>query len=100
LRSCEEGDHGEDAAVVVVRLRQTKLRQDAVHVSFDRSLGDPQSATDAGVRASFGHQGEDLVLARGEHVEWILDGASSHDLLDETGVDDGSRLGPDAPGRR
>jgi len=40
-RRSQEGDHGEDATVVVVGLRQPKLRHDVMHVILDRSLGDP-----------------------------------------------------------
>src|SRR3954468_24249864 len=59
-----------------------------MHMIFDRSLGDPQTAADAGVRAALSHQREDLAFAGGEQLEWIVDPLSGDELLHETRVDD------------
>jgi hypothetical protein len=40
LAGVEKRDHGEHAPVVVVRLGQVELDQDAVDVFLDRPLGD------------------------------------------------------------
>jgi hypothetical protein len=49
--------------VVVVRLGQPKLDEDAVDVLLDGAFGDPQAARDACVRPAFSHEREHLALA-------------------------------------
>ena len=59
----QEGDHGQDAAVVIVGLVQAQLGQDAADVFLDGALGDKEPPCDAGVGTSFGHQAQYLALA-------------------------------------
>ena len=84
----QEGDHREDPAVVLGRLRQGELHQDAVDMLLDRALRHPQPTPDAGVRAAFGHQLEDLALARREALERVLGRTGRQELDDEREVDD------------
>src|SRR6476646_7071204 len=49
----EEGDRGEDAAVIIVGLVQVQLDEDAADVFLDSALGDEEPPCDAGVGASF-----------------------------------------------
>jgi hypothetical protein len=74
--------------MIFVGLRQAKLPQNAVHVIFDRSLGDPQTASNTRVGASLRHQAKDLSLASGEDVERIVGPPGLHELLDESWIDD------------
>jgi hypothetical protein len=87
-RGSKKGEHRENATVVLVGLRQAELPQDAVHVIFDRSLGDPQVPSDTGVGATLRHQGEHLALARRELVERIVGPPGLDELLDESRIDD------------
>src|SRR6201987_1814814 len=48
----EEGDRGEDAAVVIVGLGQVQLDEDAPDVFLDGAVGDEEAPCDAGVGAS------------------------------------------------
>ena len=52
--------HPKHAAVVVRGLGQAQLHEDAAHVLLDRSLGHPELAPDARVRATLGHERQDL----------------------------------------
>ena len=74
--------------MVFVGLRQAELPQNAVHVIFDRSLGDPQTPSNTRVGASLRHQAEHLSLASGEDVERIVGPPGLHKLLDESWIDD------------
>ena len=74
--------------MVFVGLRQAELPQDAVHVIFDRSLGDPQTPSNTRVGASLRHQAEHLALPGRELVEGIVDPAGLDELLDESRIDD------------
>src|SRR5256884_7457272 len=47
----EEGDHGEDAAVVIVGLGQVQLGEDTADVFLDGAPGDEEPPGDAGVGA-------------------------------------------------
>jgi hypothetical protein len=49
LPGLQERDHGQDAAMVILRRLERQLSEDAVHVLLDRSLRDPQLPGDAGV---------------------------------------------------
>jgi hypothetical protein len=89
--SVEERDGGEHTAVIVVRLGQADLGQDAEHVLFDRSLGDPEAPADAGIRASLGHQGEHFALAARQLLEGIVDVPCCNEFLNESGADDRPR---------
>src|SRR5918996_5642394 len=88
LARAEEGDHREDAAVVVTGLREEELYEDAVHVLLDRALGDPQPPRDAAVGPAFSHQRENLALARRELLERIVGRAGGDKLDDQRRVDD------------
>src|SRR6478672_8915142 len=46
LAGLEEPDYGEDAPVVVARLRNAQLHEDAVDVLLDRRVGHPQLLRD------------------------------------------------------
>src|ERR1700761_9640928 len=58
------GQHGEDAAVVVVGGLQVELVEDRRGVLGHRPLGDDQALADGRVRPALGHQGQHLTLAR------------------------------------
>ena len=85
--SVEERDHREHPAVIVAGLGQAELRQDAVHVLLDGSLGDPEAAPNAGIGAPFGHQRKHVALARSELLERIIDVPRRDELLNQRGVD-------------
>ena len=74
--------------MVFVGLRQAELPQNAVHVIFDRSLGDPQAPSDARVGASLRHQAKHLSLASREEFERIVGPPGLYELLDESWIDD------------
>src|SRR3954468_10673267 len=90
LVSVEESDRGEHTAVIVIALGQRELHHDAVHVSLDRALCDPESACDAGVRASLRHQREHLALARRQLFERITHLPRRNELLNKQWVNDRS----------
>ena len=75
--SVEVRDDSKHTPVMVVRLGQPKLREDAVHVLLNGSLGDPQAPGDAGIGAPLGHQREHVALARGELLERIVEARRS-----------------------
>src|SRR3954447_26625136 len=56
LMGVEKPDCREHSAVVVVGLRKTELRHDAVYVLLDGALGDPEAPADTSIRASLRHQ--------------------------------------------
>src|SRR5919201_6611480 len=90
LVSVEEPDRGENTAVIVIALGQRELNHDAVHVSLDRALCDPESSCDAGVRASLRHQREHLALARRQLFERITHFPRRNELLNKQWVNDRS----------
>src|SRR6266536_1401924 len=95
LRSAglEEGDHREDAAVVVVGLGEAQLGEDTAYVLLDGPLRDPQAAGDAGVGAPLRHQLHHLVLPYAKHRQRIVTAAGGHQLLHQRGVHDRTALG-------
>src|SRR5204863_8263689 len=88
LVSVEEPDRGEHTAVIVIALGQRELHHDAVHVSLDRALCDPESSCDAGVRASLRHQREHLALATRQLFERITHFPGRNELLNKEWVND------------
>jgi hypothetical protein len=84
--SVEEPDRGEHTAVIVIALGQRELHHDAVHVSLDRALCDPESSCDAGVRASLRHQSEHLTLARRQNVERIFEATGRDKLANKSRI--------------
>ena len=84
----EKRDRRKHAAVVVLGLRQAEFHHDAVHVPLDGPFGDPKPPTDARIRASLGHQRENIPLATRELLEWVADVACCDELLNECGIDD------------
>src|SRR3954471_6101743 len=61
--------NGEYAAVVAVRRHEVELAEDAADVLFDGTLRHHHGGRDAGVGATFGHQPQDLPLARGQPLQ-------------------------------
>src|ERR1039458_9001736 len=57
---------------------------------FDGALADKQTMGDSGVRATFGHQRENLPLSCGEHSERVGATLLAQQFLDEDGVDHGA----------
>ena len=90
LAALEKRDDREDAAVVVLRLRQSELGEDVPDVLLDRSLGEPELTGDAGVRAALGHERQHLAFARREDGERVVAASSLDQRLHETRVDDRS----------
>src|SRR5207244_12866010 len=78
------------AAVVVPSFREPELGQDVADVLLDRSLGEPELAGDAGVRAALGHQRQHLALAPSEVRERVIAPPRLDQRLHETWIDDGS----------
>jgi len=81
---------------------ELELREHAVDVLLDRSLGQSEACRDPGVALPVGHVGEDLLLPRAEAVEprrgrpgLVLD-----EDLDDLRIDDGAALGDAAHGVR
>ena len=87
-RRSKKREYGQDATVVFVGFRQAELPQNAVHVIFDSSLGDPQTPSNTRVGASLRHQAKHLSLASREDVERIVGPPGQHELLDESWIDD------------
>jgi hypothetical protein len=71
LTSLEECDHRADAGVIVLRLRQAQLHEDAVDVLLDCPFVTHRPPRDPGFRAALGHEGEHLSLTRGEFTERV-----------------------------
>src|SRR6478735_11488411 len=88
LTSLEVGDDRENASVVVLRRRELQLHEDAVDMLLDGAVGHQETACDAGVRATLGHEPEHFVLTRRQSLEGIVSAASADQLLDEAWVDD------------
>ena len=79
--------------MIVRRLRQWQLAQDAADVLVDGALADPQLARDTRIRPSLGHELKDLALAGREIAERIFHPARGDELSDQPGVDDGTAGG-------
>src|SRR3954447_105568 len=86
----EEPDRGEHTPVIVIALGQRELHHDAVHVSLDRALCDPESPCDAGARACLRHQRAHLALARRQLFERITHFPGRDELLNKQWVNDRS----------
>src|SRR4029453_2898452 len=65
-RRAQVCQHGEDAAVAVLALRDVELAQHVADMRLDRALADEQPLRDTTVGQSLGHQPQDLALALGE----------------------------------
>src|SRR3954463_3944951 len=68
----QERQHREDAAIVVVVVRESELREDRGHVLAHRALGDLQAPGDGLVRAPFRHEPEHRALAAAEHAQALV----------------------------
>src|SRR6266540_5029443 len=90
LLRTEKRDHGQNAAVIVRRVREPELLEDVPHVLLDGALGDPEAPCDAGVRPALGHEGQDVALARRQPFERVTRTPRPHELLDECRIDDGA----------
>src|SRR5215208_1167267 len=89
----EVGEHREDAAVVLLALRNPQLGEDASHVLLDRTLGDHEPLRDRAVRTSFGHQRQHLPLAVAQVVDRVVPlPAAADQLCDDRGVEHRSAL--------
>src|SRR5215213_6686893 len=92
----EEGEHGEDAAVVVFSVAEIQLLEDGLGVALDGSRAEVELSRDGAVGPAFGDEREHGALAVGEVVEerpaapgdeavddaWVERGASGGDALD------------------
>jgi hypothetical protein len=67
--------------MVVLRRRDMQLHEDALDVLLDRALGDEEPLGDGTIGPALGHGSEDLTLAVGEVVDWIVTGPSTPDQL-------------------
>ena len=77
LQARRNVEHGEHAAVVLRRLADAELGEDARDVLLDGVRGDHQRLGDAAVRAPLGHQLEHLALARRELLERVVAAAAA-----------------------
>jgi hypothetical protein len=64
--------YGEDAAVRVGGGVDAECEEDLGDVGFDGAVGEVELGADRLVRAAFGDEGEDLMLALEERGEWIV----------------------------
>src|SRR3954462_1073599 len=66
--AAQVGEDGQDTAVVVGRWQQLEFREYVGDVGFDRLRGEEEPIADRLVRASLGHQCENLTLAFGQVI--------------------------------
>src|SRR5580658_2650553 len=81
----EVAQHGEDATMVAVAGRQPEFGEDVVDVLLDRTAADDERVGDTGVGPAFGHESEDLALARGQLAERVA--AAGEQLRYDLGVE-------------
>ena len=89
----EPGEHGEDSAMVVGRLQEVELRQDARDVGLDRLLVEHELPRDRRVGASLRHEAEHLAFSRGEPAESVLRLMLPEQRADDVRVEDGAPFG-------
>src|SRR4029450_6612531 len=65
----QEGEDGQDAAVVVLAVGQLQLLEDRLDVALDGARAEGGLAGDGAVRPAFGDERQHLALALGEGVE-------------------------------
>src|SRR3954451_8456806 len=88
----EEGEHGEDAAVVVFGVAEMQLLEDGLGVAFDGSRAEVELSRDGSVRAAFGDERQHGALAVGEVVEDRA-AAPGDEAVDDAGVERGASGG-------
>src|SRR5205085_10030078 len=72
---------------VVRRLGEPELREDAVHVALDGLRTEEELLADPLVRASLGHQAENLSLAWAEPLERVMLAPPAEELRNHLGID-------------
>src|SRR4051794_36380231 len=72
---------------------QTEFAEDAPDVRLDGLLGEREPLGDGPVRSTFGHGGEDVLLARGQRVDAIARASTAEELGDDVGIEDGAAGG-------
>src|SRR6266511_2980355 len=97
--STQEGEHGEDAPVVLGGRREAELPEDAGDVLLDGALGDDEAFRDRLVRPSLGHQFEYLALARRQIAERVVAPPAADEPRDDRGVERGAALRDSADSR-
>src|SRR6476661_1900456 len=78
----EEGEHGEDAAVVVLALGEAELLEDPLHVTLDRARAEVEPLPDRPVRPALGDLHEHVALAVVELVDDRAATAAYYEALD------------------
>src|SRR5687767_1157190 len=86
LRS-QEGEHGEDAAVVVGGDVQVEAGENAVHVRLHRLGAEEQVLADGLVGAAHRHEGEHLALPLGQLLDGIAGASPADELGDHFRID-------------
>jgi hypothetical protein len=84
--------------MIVGRGHELELGEDAGNVGLDRLRREKERVADRLVRATLGHQRENLALTLGQVVERHPGTPSAHELGDDLWVDDGATAG-DPPDR-
>ncbi len=95
----EVGEDRQDPAVVVLRVGEVELAEDARDVLLRRALADHERGRDPDVRLPLGHRPEDLPLARGQGRQPVVAPPLDHDLGDDLGIEGGPACRPPAGGR-
>src|SRR5690349_13373049 len=78
--------------MIVIALGEAELGEDALHVLRHRSFGDPQPTGNPRVGSAFGHEGENVALARRQAGKRIVDPTRRDELLYEHRIDDRTSL--------
>src|SRR5271170_514154 len=87
----EVAQHGQYATMVAVAGRQPEFGEDVVDVLLDGAAADHERAGDAGVGPAFGHEGQNLALARGQLAERVA--AAGQQLRHHLGVERAAAVG-------
>src|SRR4029453_1207856 len=91
----EQREHGKDAAIVVLAVRQIELAEDRLDVALDGARAEKELLADRAVRAALGDEREDVALAVGQLLERRAAAATDerlHDLRVERGSARGDAL--------
>src|SRR5215212_10695365 len=88
----QEGEHRQDAAVILHRGGEAELVEDAGHVLLDGPLADDELVGDRLVRAALRHQRQDLSLARRQLGQGVVTPAPPQQVGHDLSVEGRSAL--------
>src|SRR4051794_27361027 len=98
LLAAQVGEHGEYTSIVVWRLGEVQLLEDAADVALDGLLAQEQSLGDGPIGPTFGDQRENVALAGGQFAERRRRAGLADEPGDDRRVDD-ALAGADASDR-